>query len=119
MTARRVGHHLRSVAARIVEAGGADGEEVGHGGKGHVDRRSAGLAKIARFDIAAVGGHVPAAGLAADLDARPQETQVRTVAGAVIGASMAVLSALAEDLNADYGQLMDDAMAQLQAGVAF
>ena len=44
---------------------------------------------------------------------------VRTAAGAVIGASMAVLAALTEDADADYGQLMDDAMAQLQAGVRF
>jgi AcrR family transcriptional regulator len=44
---------------------------------------------------------------------------VRTAAGAVVGASMAVLAALTEDADADYGQLMDDAMAQLQAGVRF
>ena len=57
--------------------------------------------------------------IAGRLGRDPGDFEVRTVAGAVIGASMAVLSALAEDLNADYGQLMDDAMAQLQAGVAF
>jgi AcrR family transcriptional regulator len=49
----------------------------------------------------------------------PGDFQVRTAAGAVIGASMAVLAALTQDADADYGQLMDDAMAQLQAGVRF
>jgi AcrR family transcriptional regulator len=43
---------------------------------------------------------------------------VRTVAGAVLGASMAVLAAIATDPDADYAALMDDAMAGLQQGLA-
>jgi AcrR family transcriptional regulator len=43
---------------------------------------------------------------------------VRTVAGAVVGASMAVLAAVAIDPSADYASLMDDALAQLQNGLA-
>lgn len=43
---------------------------------------------------------------------------VRTVAGAVVGASMAVLAAVAIDPGADYASLMDDALAQLQNGLA-
>jgi hypothetical protein len=43
---------------------------------------------------------------------------VRTVAGAVIGASMAVLAALTVDPDADYAALMDDAMAQLENGLS-
>lgn len=42
---------------------------------------------------------------------------VRTVAGAVVGASMSVLAALADDPHADYAALMDDAMSQLQNGL--
>ena len=57
--------------------------------------------------------------IAVRLGRDPGDFGVRTAAGAVIGASMAVLAALTEDADADYGQLMDDAMAQLQAGVRF
>jgi AcrR family transcriptional regulator len=57
--------------------------------------------------------------IAQRLSRDPGDFEVRTAAGAVIGASMAVLAALTEDAGADYGQLMDDAMAQLQAGVRF
>lgn len=57
--------------------------------------------------------------IAERLDRDAGDFEVRTAAGAVIGASMAVLAALTEDAGADYGQLMDDAMAQLQAGVRF
>jgi AcrR family transcriptional regulator len=42
---------------------------------------------------------------------------VRTVAGAVLGASMAVLAAIATDPDADYAALMDNAMAGLQQGL--
>ena len=38
MTAQMIGHRLRLVAGRIVEAGGVDGEEIRHGGKGEIDR---------------------------------------------------------------------------------
>ena len=41
VSARRVGHHLRLVAGGLVEACGADGEDVGHCGEGHVDRQAA------------------------------------------------------------------------------
>jgi AcrR family transcriptional regulator len=49
----------------------------------------------------------------------PDDFAVLVVAGAVIGAAMAALSALTVDPEADYAQLVDDAMAQLQAGVPF
>ena len=44
--------------------------------------------------------------------------EVQTVAGTVVGASMAVLSALTADPSADWAQLMDDAMSQIQSGVS-
>jgi AcrR family transcriptional regulator len=43
---------------------------------------------------------------------------VRIIAGAVAGASMAVLAAIAADPDADYGVLLDRAMSSLQDGLA-
>ena len=48
---------------------------------------------------------------------RPDEFAVRTFAGAVIGAGLAVMIAAAEDPTADYLALLDDAMAHLEAGL--
>jgi AcrR family transcriptional regulator len=56
--------------------------------------------------------------IAARAGRESNDFDVRTIAGAVIGASMAVLAALAVDPAADYAGLMDDAMAQLQNGLA-
>ncbi len=43
---------------------------------------------------------------------------IRTIAGAVIGVSLAVLAAMADDPDADYTALMDSALSQLEGGLA-
>lgn len=48
---------------------------------------------------------------------RPDDFAVRTVAGAVIGAAMAVLAAMADNPTADLATLMDEAIAHLEAGL--
>jgi AcrR family transcriptional regulator len=48
---------------------------------------------------------------------RPDDFAVRTLAGAVVGVSMAALFAGAEDPAADLISLLDRAMAQLEAGL--
>jgi AcrR family transcriptional regulator len=60
-----------------------------------------------------------ASAIAERIGREPDDFAVLVVAGAVVGASMAALAALAVDPEADYAQLVDDAMAQLQAGVPF
>jgi AcrR family transcriptional regulator len=64
-----------------------------------------------------------AMGLLADLAAersgrRTNDIKVRTFAGAVVGAAMAVAFAIADDPTADFATLLDDALAQLEAGLA-
>jgi AcrR family transcriptional regulator len=49
---------------------------------------------------------------------RPDDFAVRTVAGAVIGALMAGLDAIADNPGADLGTLVDEAMAHLESGLA-
>jgi AcrR family transcriptional regulator len=48
---------------------------------------------------------------------KPADFAVRTVAGAVIGAMMAGLDAIADDPDADFGALVDEAMAHLESGL--
>jgi len=48
---------------------------------------------------------------------RPDDFTVRTVAGAVVGAMMAVLAAMADDPDADLASLIDQAIAHLEAGL--
>jgi AcrR family transcriptional regulator len=48
---------------------------------------------------------------------RPDDFAVRTVAGAVIGALMAGLDTVADNLDADLGALVDQAMAHLESGL--
>jgi len=60
-----------------------------------------------------------ASAIAERIGREPDDFAVLVVAGAVVGASMAALAALAVDPEADYAQLVDDAMAQLQTGVPF
>jgi AcrR family transcriptional regulator len=43
---------------------------------------------------------------------------IRVVAGAVIGAAMAILTAMADDPSADIAELMDRAMEQLEGGLS-
>ena len=50
-------------------------------------------------------------------DRRPDDFAVRTVAGAVIGALMAGLDAVADNPNADLGALVDEALAHLESGL--
>ena len=50
-------------------------------------------------------------------DRRPDDFAVRTVAGAVIGALMAGLDAVADNPNADLGTLVDEALAHLESGL--
>ena len=44
------------------------------------------------------------------------DLQVRTLAGAVVGAAMAAMFAMAEDPEADLAAKLDDSMACLEAG---
>ena len=55
---------LGLVDAGIVQAAGADYEEVRHGRKGQVDRRAAFRAEGAALDGAAIADEVPGPGLA-------------------------------------------------------
>jgi AcrR family transcriptional regulator len=48
---------------------------------------------------------------------RPDDFTVRTVAGAVVGAAMAVSAALTEDPDADLPALIDQALAHLEPGL--
>jgi MftR C-terminal domain len=48
---------------------------------------------------------------------RPDDFKVRTVAGAVVGATMAVLAAMNDDPDADLGPLTDMALANLESGL--
>jgi AcrR family transcriptional regulator len=48
---------------------------------------------------------------------RPDEFAVRVIAGAVIGAFMAGLDTIADDPDADFGALIDRALAQLEGGL--
>jgi AcrR family transcriptional regulator len=50
-------------------------------------------------------------------DRRPDDFAVRTVAGAVIGALMAGLDAVADNPNADLGALVDEALSHLESGL--
>ncbi len=49
---------------------------------------------------------------------RPDDFAVRTVAGAVVGAMMAVLAAMADDPDADLASLIDQAIAHLETGLS-
>jgi DHA2 family multidrug resistance protein-like MFS transporter len=48
---------------------------------------------------------------------RPDDFAVRTVAGAIVGAAMAVSAAVADDPDADLPALIDQAIAQLEPGL--
>ena len=48
---------------------------------------------------------------------RPDDFKVRTVAGAVVGATMAVLSAMNDDPDADLAELTDMALVHLESGL--
>ena len=49
---------------------------------------------------------------------RGDDLAVRTLAGAVVGAAMAVMFAMADDPAADMATLLDDALAHLETGLA-
>jgi MFS transporter, DHA2 family, multidrug resistance protein len=49
---------------------------------------------------------------------RPDDFAVRTVAGAIVGAAMAVAAAVTDDADADLPALIDRAIAQLEPGLA-
>lgn len=49
---------------------------------------------------------------------RPDDFAVRTIAGAVIGAMIAVLAAIAEDPASDLATLIDAAIEQLESGLS-
>src|SRR6185295_10002548 len=96
MPARSVGHRLRLVAGGLVEACGADGEDVGHGGKGQVNRQAALGAEAARLHIAAVADHVPMLRLAAERDASAREGRIGAVAAAAFPLAVPALAMIAE-----------------------
>ena len=49
---------------------------------------------------------------------RPDDFAVRTVAGSVVGAMMAVLAAMTDDTGADLPALVDEAVAHLESGLS-
>jgi AcrR family transcriptional regulator len=49
---------------------------------------------------------------------RPDDFAVRTVAGAVVGAMMAVIAAMTDDPGADLAGLVDEAIAHLESGLS-
>jgi hypothetical protein len=49
---------------------------------------------------------------------RPDDLAVRAVAGAIVGAAMAVSAAITDDPDADLATLIDQAIAQLEPGLA-
>lgn len=112
MAARGIGHDLGLEARGIVQAGGADGEELRHGGEGHIDRRAAGRAEMARLLVAAIGNHLPGGGLAAELHAAAQEGEMREMAGAAFALAVAALAVIGKD------RLAADLIADRPAGAA-
>jgi AcrR family transcriptional regulator len=56
--------------------------------------------------------------MAARAGLRPDDFKVRTVAGAVVGATMAVLAAMNDDPGADLAELLDMALMHLESGLA-
>jgi len=48
---------------------------------------------------------------------RPDDLRVRTVAGAVVGATMAVLAAINDDPSADLPDVLDMALRHLESGL--
>jgi MFS transporter, DHA2 family, multidrug resistance protein len=58
-----------------------------------------------------------AAAMADRAGLRPDDFKVRTVAGAVVGATMAVLAAMNDDPSADLAELTDTALVHLETGL--
>lgn len=74
--------------------------------------------RAAMLDQFAGAMRVIADAVAARSDRRPDDFAVRTLAGAVIGAGIAVMFVLADDPTADLSALLDDAIAHLENGLA-
>jgi AcrR family transcriptional regulator len=73
--------------------------------------------RAAMLDQFASAMQLLAAAVAEREGRRPDDFAVRTLAGAVVGAAMAVLLALADDPAADVWALLEEAIAHLEAGL--
>jgi AcrR family transcriptional regulator len=73
--------------------------------------------RAAMLDQFASAMRVLAQALAERAGRRPDDMAVRTLAGAVVGAAMAVMLALGDDPTADLAKLLDEAMGHLEAGL--
>src|SRR3954447_21375992 len=96
MSARGESDRLRLVAGGLVEACGADREDVGLCREGHVHRHTALRAETARLHVAAVGDHVPMLRLARHRDAVACERHIRAVAAAAFALAVPALAVIAE-----------------------
>ena len=74
--------------------------------------------RAAMLDQFAKAMQLLASAMAERAGRRPDDFAVRTVAGAVVGAMMAVLAAMADDPDADLASLIDQAIAHLEAGLS-
>src|SRR5712664_2603679 len=93
VTAHAVRHHLRLVSAWIVKACGMHGEQIRHGRKRQIYRRSASGAEAARLHIAAIANDVPMLRLALEFHALlAREGQIGSVPGAALALTVATLA---------------------------
>src|SRR5262245_59865958 len=93
MAAQSVSHHLRLVAAWVVEACRMHGEEHRHSLEGQVDRRAANRAKGVSLHIAAVARHIPKRRLAGELHLFPaRECQIGSMSSAALLLTSAALA---------------------------
>jgi AcrR family transcriptional regulator len=74
--------------------------------------------RAAMIDQFAQAIQLIADGVAARTGHAEDELAVRTLAGAVVGVAMAVMLAIADDEDADFAGLIDEALAQLETGLA-
>ena len=74
--------------------------------------------RAAMIDQFAQAIQLIADGVAARTGKAESDLAVRTLAGAVVGVAMAVMLAIADDENADFGRLIDEALAHLETGLA-
>jgi AcrR family transcriptional regulator len=74
--------------------------------------------RAAMLDQYAKAMQLLAAAMAERAGRRPDDFAVRTVAGAVVGALMAVMAAMADDPDADLAALIDEAIAHLESGLS-
>jgi hypothetical protein len=74
--------------------------------------------RAAMLDQLVAGMRLVAGVFAERMERDPDEMAMRTFAGVVIGASLAVMFAMKDDPEADISVLLDEAMGHLEAGFA-